>query len=263
MISREFQKMALLFTGCFVVVLTTAAALFLLIFDWTGGGTPYGLGQRPTLSENCREDRAPAARALEAVAVQPAATPAPFDEELKPLDPEQEELLYSENALTRAELIGLNEGLDRFDGVGQETAAQGPTPKATPAPAPPEPQRAMASAPPAPSPVKPEVQSEDLQSGSLSPPGHPTPSRRADLRRRDFIRFHWDPVPGAAAYRFEAWQYQGSKKVILKDARVDGTEIQLKPRFRDMVLWQVSAVNGAGNSGEPAGPIAIDVLTGN
>jgi hypothetical protein len=101
---------------------------------------------------------------------------------------------------------------------------------------------------------------DGLHESKLAAPAHLTPARLVDLRTRDDVRFHWDPVPGAIAYRVKAWQFWNSHQVPLIDDKTTQTEIKAQPRHPGQIYWQVTALDEAGRAGEIAGPLTVEQL---
>ena len=245
------QKFAVILSACFAAALIVTAFLFSMFFDWGGSRLQY--------SEHSSRGGAPAGASDPCHEESRSATTSARQggEELAPLEPEQEELLASDNALAPAELLGLNEGLEQLETPGLATGtATETTPKRSPAQQ--QQQQQSQSQSQSQSQIQPQPEHAPEK---LVAPEKLSPSRRADLRSRPAVHFHWDAVPGAVAYKIEAWQLDGSKKVVLIDQQVQTKELYVEPRLDGNVYWTVAAVDAEGTVGEVAGPITIDLLT--
>lgn len=230
--TKEMQKFAVILSACFAAALVAAALLFSMFFD-LGGQRLQTSEYSQRAGDPCREEK------QTRVSPHSSTTTASTGDELAPLEPEQEELLAADGALAPAEILGLNEVLEQVTGEAKPVVTpEAVAPKTEPVAA----GVAATTATP------------------LQAPEKLSPQRKADLRRRPFVRFHWDAVTGAAAYRLQAWQLDGSKKVMLIDQEIKETEYRAEPKLEGNVYWTVAAVDSEGNLGEVAGPITIDLL---
>jgi hypothetical protein len=246
--AKEMQKFTLILSGCFAGLLVLAAVLFSMVFD-LGGRRPR---LAAALGENCRPVAADSQATAEGSA--PGAAVAARDEDIiLPLLEDSED-----------NPVAAGESTDEPSAPGEKPLEDTPdlTPDAKPA-------DGASHSSLAPTPKVAEGPSRALAAQAAANPGatalpappHVSPRKAADLRKKRFVRFHWDAVSGAASYRIRAWQFQGNKQIMLIDSRVSETEVLLEPKLPAApVQWEVAAVDRDGNVGEVAGPHTIDLL---
>ncbi|MBI3556154.1 MAG: hypothetical protein HY074_07815 [Deltaproteobacteria bacterium] len=250
---KELQKLTFILSGCFSVLLVASAFAASLLFNWNAPRTRPGAG----LTENCHPSAGQSAQAQTAQDQGPApmlAAQSDSDGELRPLDPDQEELLNPDTALAPGEVLGLNEELELFGNISKKTEAPTRPKTSATVTSQPEAARAPASPPPAPMPAP---------AASLEAPAHARPNHKADLRKSALLRLHWDAVHGAADYHVRAWTSQAGIQIVLLDQITTATELRVEPKSGNTVTWQVTARDNSGKSGPTTGPLEIQLLTRN